>query len=316
MRSKYNIQKAGLRFSFKALLFFALVFSMDFVFGKALSYYYFKQSSGLQYRTTYSIEQTSADVLIFGSSRANHHYFPEIFERNLKHTYYNVGRDGNFIFYNYAILKSVLKRYKPKTIILDFTKIEFIQEPSSYDRLSVLLPYYKTHPELREIIELKSKYERVKLLSQIYPYNSSLLTILAGNSEFNKKRKNDVKGYIAIDRKMSDTLNFSHVESVHNLDSLKVRYYQSFINECLSSKIEIFIVCSPLFNKPVDERCLDLGKRIAKKSKVPFFDFSVDSIFTGRSDYFADPEHLNILGSKVFSERVCKRIETFTDARL
>ena len=106
----------------------------------------------------------------------------------MKLSFYNAGRDGNFMFYHLAVLKGVLNRYSPKIVILDFVAEEFAQNQYSYDRLSSLLPYYKSHPEMRSIINLKSKYEKIKLLSQIYPYNSLMLTIAVGNSGVNKRK--------------------------------------------------------------------------------------------------------------------------------
>ena len=44
------------------------------------------------------MELTKADLLVFGSSRANHHYVPEVFEDSLKLTFYNTGKDGSGIF--------------------------------------------------------------------------------------------------------------------------------------------------------------------------------------------------------------------------
>ena len=66
-------------------LFITLVF-LDFIIGGLLSIFYFKQQSGVQYRTTYSIEKTTADLLIFGSSTATHNYHPEIFQKRLNIT--------------------------------------------------------------------------------------------------------------------------------------------------------------------------------------------------------------------------------------
>lgn len=104
--SIHKIQKNPYQYFFlKLVVLFTIVFILDYSIGNVLRYFYFKQESGLQYRTTYSIEKTRADVLIFGSSRANHHYNPIVFENRLKQSYYNVGRDGNFIFYHSAVLK-------------------------------------------------------------------------------------------------------------------------------------------------------------------------------------------------------------------
>jgi hypothetical protein len=193
-----TVSKGYKKFFIKLFIFLAIVVLFDFAIGAALRHYYFKQESGVQYRTTYSMEQTKADLVIFGSSRATHHYVPDVFEQRLNMSYYNVGRDGNFIFYHYAVLKSILKRYTPKIIILDISGAEFSVGQDSYDRLSALLPYYKTHPEIRPIVELKSEYEKIKLASSIYPFNSSIITIALGNAEFNKKRNDDTEGYVPL----------------------------------------------------------------------------------------------------------------------
>ena len=67
-------------FLLKLVVLFVIIFIFDYSVGNILRYFYFKQESGMPYRTTYSIEKTTADILIFGSSRANHHYHPDVFE--------------------------------------------------------------------------------------------------------------------------------------------------------------------------------------------------------------------------------------------
>src|SRR6187399_2535876 len=116
----------------KLAFFLLIVFFSDLVVGKLFKYFYFKQSSGWEYRTKYSIEDTKADILIFGASRAQQQYNPVYFEERLNQTCYNVGRDGEPIFYFYAVLKGVLKRYTPKTIILDVENKVFTSSQSSY----------------------------------------------------------------------------------------------------------------------------------------------------------------------------------------
>ncbi len=80
---------------------------------------------------------------------------------------YNTGRDGKIIFYNYAVLKSILKRYTPKIAILDFNREEFSNDGESYDRLSSLFPYYYNHPEIRPILKLKNPLKKLKLFKNI-----------------------------------------------------------------------------------------------------------------------------------------------------
>ena len=120
----------------KALLFLMLVIAADFITGSVLKHFYFRQSSGWEYRTKYSIEDTKAEVLIFGASRAQQQYNPLFIEDNLHQTCYNVGRDGMPLFYHYAVLQAVLKRYTPKMIILDCEYGALRDGSSSYERIA------------------------------------------------------------------------------------------------------------------------------------------------------------------------------------
>jgi hypothetical protein len=290
------------KFFIKLFIFLAIVVVLDIAIGATLRHYYFKQESGVQYRTTYSMEQTKADVLIFGSSRATHHYVPDIFEKRLNMSYYNVGRDGNFIFYHYAVLKSVLKRYTPKIIILDISGGEFSVSQDSYDRLSALLPYYKEHPEIRPIVELKSDYEKVKLVSSIYPYNSSLITIALGNVSFNKKRNDDTEGYLPLKKNWNLPLEDLGMLPNYDLDSVKMKAFDSFITDCKAANIELYVVCSPQYRKAqnTDYSVLN-AKQMAEKHNVPFRDFYDDTSFINHVRLFADAAHLNDSGARVFS---------------
>ena len=287
------------------MLFIGIVFLLDWAIGGLLRKYYFTQDSGLMYRTTYALETTDADILVFGSSRANHHYSPAVFENRFNESFYNAGRDGNFLFYHYAILQGVLKRYTPKKVILDFMGGEFKVDQSNYDRLSALLPYYKTHPEIRPIIELKGPYENVKLLSKIYPFNSSLLSIAVGNAEFNKSRTADTKGYIISNDVCVNPEKKILNEGRYQLDTTKIRIFEDFIRDCRERKVELYIVSSPYFvTYDSTDYSIQVGKEIAAKYRVPFFDFSMDPFFQSHPELFADIIHLNNNGATIFSNRV------------
>ena len=290
-----------------------MIFVIDHLMGTILGYFYFKQESGAQYRTTYSIEKTTADLLIFGSSRANHHYHPAVFKERFNLSYYNVGRDGHFIFYNSAVLKAVLERYVPNIIILDLIGGEFGKNQVDYDRLSSLLPYYKSHPEMRSIIKLKSKFEYFKMLSSIYPYNSSMFTISIGNTEFNKKRRGDIQGFIPLTNVWSGPIQIDDRPAKYELDSIKINAFETFIQQCNRSKIKLYIICSPYyFQSRQTEYSVKIGREIAKRYDISFFDYSEDSIFIQNSKLFSDTEHLNETGARVFSNILIGDIEKMT----
>ena len=293
----------------KSLIVLITVIVLDFIIGSILKTFYFRQTSGEGYHTTYSIEKTDADLLIFGSSTAIHNYVPETFKKQMNISAYNVGRDGISIFYDYAILKTILKRYSPKVIILDFDPQEFKKDQESYDRLSCLLPYYKKYPEIQRIVDLKSPYEKYKLLSNIYPYNSSIFTIAIGNTEYNKTRRGDINGYVPINTIWDDPIKDSNTFLNYPADSNKIKIYKCFIEDCIRAKVELYIVASPLFIKPgYKNNSVTIGKAIADKYHVKFLDYSKDSMFLNSPKLFADVSHLNDDGAVEYSNTVSDKI--------
>lgn len=307
-----KIKKDPIRFFLlKLLIFIATVYVFDFVAGKLLQHFYFIQQSGLQYRTTYSMEKTTADMLVFGASRANHHYQTEVFEKEIPgYSVYNAGRDGNSIFYHYAVLKAILHRYTPKIVILDFENGALAKDEQSYDRIASLLPYYGRHPEIRAIVDLKSTYEKIKLYSNTYPFNSALLTIAIGNLELNKTRANDIKGYVPLKSVWTESIAYDTGTVTRNiLDTNKIACYENFIKDCKNQGTKVFIFVSPyyiLFKNP-DYSVLK-GQEIAKKYNVDFYDYTADTVFTANRSLFSDLVHLNDSGARVYTKMVIQDI--------
>ena len=303
--------KTSFPFILKILTFICLLFLVDFAVGNIIRYFYFKQESGLLYRTTYAIDSTEAEMIIFGSSYANHHYHSEVFTKRLHLTLYNAGRDGNDLFYHYAILKAILKRYSPKIAILDFGYGNFKKEIASYETMSSLLPYYESHPEIRSIIELRSPYEKYKLFSKIYPYNSDIFTIGIGNLTYNKNRYRieDYDGFVPLKEVWKGEVDHNPLEVAYELDSNKINYYKSFLKDCIKYKIKLYVIVSPRFIQySHKDTSLILAENISKSLNVPFFNFYDDKEFLQSPHLFADPTHLNDSGAKVFSKKIIDKI--------
>ncbi|MEO6136078.1 MAG: hypothetical protein ABIP35_13060 [Ginsengibacter sp.] len=307
-----KLKRKGLsQFTLRFFVFLAIIFVLDFSIGRILKSFYFTQDSGLLFRTTFAMDSTTAQMLIFGSSTANHHYEPHSFENRLNVSLYNAGRDGNNIFYHFAVLQGILIRYSPKIAILDFNKLEFAKNPDSYDRITSLLPYYETNPKIRSIIELKSPYEKYKLLSKIYPFNSILFTVAVGNLDVNKDRKNnnDIDGYIPISKVWKNPLSLDTPVLKYEIDSNKVKYFRSFITECIKSDVNLFIVVSPRFIKyTTEDISIALAHEISDEFNIPFYDFSNDPYFLNHPELFADISHLNQNGAKIYSNKVIDKI--------
>ncbi len=270
-------------------------------------------SWGKSSRITYALEKTSERILFFGSSRAYTHYVPEVFEGKLRRESYNVGHDAAGMLFHNALLKGILTRYRPETIVLDFRPDELAKNARSLQMLSVLLPYYRDHPEIRTIIRLRSPAERLKLLSRIYPFNSQLLTILLAN----RIRWADDHGFVAAAGTMDRPLAGPDPAPREGLDPVAGRAFLEFLDlaQRTASPFWSSSLRSTRFrqDRPASIRT---AEAICRRRNIPFFDYSRDDRFLKRPDLFHDPDHLNAEGAKLFSEILSDRIlRSGTEAR-
>jgi hypothetical protein len=302
-------RNAYLIFAYGAFRLLLIVAILDFAIGKALRYFYFREKVGREYRATFSIDKTNADILVFGASRAYQHYDPIIIQDSLKMSCYNTGCYGQSILYSYATLKAVLKRYTPKMIILDVEVGDFKVDQDAYDRLSFLLPYYKDHKEMRSVIESRGPFEKLKLVSSIYPFNSNILMIAGGNSEYFMKPDKDINGYKPGEGEWKGREEIDRPRP-YALDNYKVNAYRFFIKDCENKHIKLFIVCSPLFDEFArPDYTISLMQRIAQNHHICFINFVYDRFFTGNNELFKDKIHLNEKGSKIYTTVVMHKIK-------
>ncbi len=304
------INKPVAQFFMKLFACLALVFILDRGIGHFFKKYYFTQKGGYDYQATYAIDSTQADIVILGSSRAANIFDPSVFEAQLNLSCFNTGRYGYPIFYHYAVLKAITKRHLPKIVVLSFDAGNFSVNQEAYDRLSSLLPYYKSHPEIRPIVDLKGPYTNLKMLSAIYPYNSLLLPIVSGNTTFSKIKYATINGYIPLQEVISGPLRKFDYSVEKNLDTVKINCYKSFIKECIDLNIKLFVVCPPyLINAIGIDHSIIEAKTIAKQFNIDFFDYSEDTFYINKPQLFADYRHLNDKGVVLFSNNVIEKIK-------
>ena len=290
--------------------FIATLILLDYAIGSFLKHIYFKQSSGFDSLTTYAIEKAEADILLFGSSRAVNNLNVGSFEKKLGQTCYNMGRYGEPIFYHHALLQTTLKRFIPKVIILSFDAGNFSIQQEMYDRLSVLLPYYSTHPELKPFIGLKGPFEDLKMMSKIYPYNSLILPIITGHSQHSKNKYANYKGFIPLKNNFNGPVNYIDYTKETMLDSIKINSYKGFIEDCIKLKIELYIVTAPYKLKVSgSDRSISTAAQIAQSYNINFFDFTRDTSLTNGRDLFADSRHLNDSGAYIYTNKIIQKIK-------
>jgi hypothetical protein len=291
------------------IAFIIIIAVSDKVIGIILDKLYFHQKSGPGSSLTYSLSECKSDILIFGNSRAQHHYNPKIISDSTKLSCFNAGQDGGHsILLPYAQIKTITDRYTPKIIILEFFPSGLVNDPSNYEKLSILLPYYNRFPELKPFILLRGPYEKIKLLSSIYPFNSDIINILKFNTNYHYDKKKNLEGYIPLTGNLNISLLKPSIEKDSHIgvDSNLVDALNNIISICQRKNIKLFIVNSPIFHtksdKPIAHSDVEkLALQIIKQNHVDFLDYSWDSTFIGHNEWFSDRAHLNSDGSKIFS---------------
>lgn len=306
------MEKYSLNHISRFLLRFALIASIILIFdqsiGLILKHYYFRQEYGKESQTTYIIDSTVADILVFGSSRASHHYVPEVFERKLNKTFYNTGNPGNYILYSYAIFKSVVKRYNPKLIIFDIRAYDLGDIPSEYERLSQLLPYYHKYPEIRDVIDLRGPFEKLKQISAIYSYNSLIFQIVNGNLGLIKAGETNLKGYFPLSRTMKEEkIEIWDLNNIR-IDENKIHALKDIISTCKQKNIDLVFVQSPSWLIIQDSVCKKIISDMCSENGIAYIDMSNDPTFIKKPDYFEDINHLNNTGAVVFSDTLATKL--------
>lgn len=114
------------------------------------------------------------DLLVFGSSRAVHHYNTDMLKDSLQMSSYNCGEDGQGIILNYGRLLMSLERHQPKVVIYDIIPEFDLCVGDNYRYIKWLKPHFD-RDGIGEIVKSVDSNEPYKLYSNIYRYNSGYM---------------------------------------------------------------------------------------------------------------------------------------------
>jgi hypothetical protein len=294
----------------KILLFFVALVLVDLVLGFLLRQLYFRQQSNPLFRTTYTLRHMDKEVVILGSSRANHHYTDSVFKKKLGKSYYNGGVDGEFFIYSYAMLYGIQKRYTPSLVVIDVNADALSGREFNTTGFSKLRPYYKEDTFFSALTSSFDAYEKIKSVSSLFPFNGKFFSIINGNLQRNDR---DTVGYFPLEGSKDSLLFFKRQVSktVDNNSELE-RIFEDCLKLAQKKGIKLALVISPVYERPAAaDASLAKMKEITGKYKVPFLDYSTSPNFLGRKDLFYDQEHLNNKGAVLFSEELTEVLKPF-----
>lgn len=291
----------------KIAAFFGLVVLIDIFCGICFDFLFAKSKSGSTERISHIAEQTNEDVLIFGSSRAVHHYDATMIEKSLGISCYNCGFDGQGILLFYGLYQKIKKRYNPKVIVYDIQPNFDYLRGDNVKYLKTLRPYYWDE-DIRSYISNVDKIEAVKDVSSMYRYNGIGVQTIC---DLSKKRGNNIKGYQPSKSKMvkEPIVDDAPLLKKENLDSVKMYYMEKFISECKKNGTKLIFVISPLY-KRTNSIEYEPIKQMAMEKGIPFIDNTCFFGYNNEMNYFSDAVHLTQKGASVYTMRFAAQIKS------
>lgn len=297
------------RFVLLTGIFLLLVFISDRVIGYSLHLMSVNSHGGYIGHQNYILNESIDDILIFGSSRAIHHYNAQLMQDSLGVTAYNCGQDGEGIIMFYGWWQVIKDRHHPKVIIYELMPEYDIYQGDNTKHLGWLKGIYDNPSVREEFDEIDSK-EKYKMMSYLYRYNSRFHQILL---DYFHPIHTMNKGFLPVYRDL-DSLQVRVVDKskgeakseMLRVDSLKIHYFERLFESLGDTKIVFF--CSPTWYSKVNKtnESLDCFLKILSEHNCDFYDYSHDSCFVHQDSLFYDGGHMNYRGADLYTNRVIK----------
>lgn len=305
-----------IKYILKILLFFTIIACVDIFCGTAFNYLKAHAKSGDTQKNYYISEQCKDDIIIMGSSRAVRHYVPGIIQDSLNLSCYNCGEQGCGIITAYARYKLISDRHKPRMIVYEVTPGFDYFKTDDYSKYLGRVRQYADKEVIKNMfIEFGDKWEKVRLLSNMYKNNSFIVhnimdNILSDNKQFRGFKP--LKGMIIDSTIHEKVINGKNIQ----VDSLMFAYMEKMIIELKGNNIPLLFMVSPRFGSNDDKRN-NMSEyspliELCMKHEVPFINHTYNlRQISNNSNYFHDFGHMNKLGAEEYTKAICMELKKY-----
>lgn len=295
------------RFVLKVFIFVLLLGAIDVVIGHFFDHALSKATLTDFGRDNHITNIGTEDILIFGSSRAIHHYNAKMLKDSLGMDCYNCGEDGQGIILNYGRLLMEMERHHPKMVIYDVQPDYDIEENDNSKYLKWLKPHYD-RKGIPDIVKSIDERESWKLLSHLYRYNSEYILLLIALAHSNEKASDN--GYFPLNGQM-DTMKIDETRAASRTgiktDSIKIRYLKKMIDELKGCQL-VFVVSPTWYGNNSNDKLKEI-ETICKERNIAYLDFSNLPKYVHQNELFKDGMHLNSKGADEFTKDLIERIK-------
>lgn len=166
------------------------------------------------------------------------------------------------------------------------------------------MPFYKNDTMLYNVITNREPFEEMKFFSSIYPYNSTIASLIKG---FFKTKSDSSLGFLPATGTI-DTAGLTR--AVDNsfatalLPEQKFTYLKELIEICVVHKIRVVVASTPVYraNDNHDKMVDQLKTFCSQYTDLVYLDYSKYEHTYLQGNLFKDNSHLNHDGAVVFSK--------------
>ena len=285
--------------SYVCITLLALVI-IDVLYGFAM-----EKLSGNRYVSSIDhIREAHEDIAIIGSSRANHHYDPQLLSDSLNLTAYNYGIEGLNIFADKAVLSMLINQSekKPQMVILDLSESDICDVQGwNTEHLSLLYPYADVSAVdslFADVIDPR-EYFLVRY-SKLYRHNSNILDYLKPKRAKGQRHEN---GFTPLEGTWSGEPSVP--TSSYDVSPQKLDYLERCIKLCADNDVLLVLSTSPNYNRlPKERNWIMAIEKVAHEHHLTYLYHEQDAEFLSHPDWFNEPYHLNAEGAEIFTRKI------------
>lgn len=294
------------KFLIKLSFVFLLIVLADFIFG-------FVADALYQYvptKQSYALTKCNDDIIILGSSRAESGIIPSIITDSTNMSCYNLAIGGQNIYYYYAILNTILTHHNPKILLIDITTIDYNNMPRwNKEKISALNPLYGHVDSVKRLINSVEFFNKYRLLSNVYQFNSTLFTMIVSNLIEKNHEGDFINGYIPISKEYNKAIKRPDSENFE-IDEDKLGFIKRIKNICHEKNIKLVLLMSPQFLQLCnsDQNISEFQNTMSKRG-FDTWKYSQDTSLINYNNLFGDPAHLNKFGAEKYSKILAHRLK-------
>jgi len=309
------------KFIIKSVLFLTICLLLCLILGYAIDNG-LKKCNLIPYKVWNDIinSNINADLIVQGSSRAYVHFSPKIIDSAFNINSYNLGLDGKtFRIQYYRLLLYLKYNKKPKYIIQNVDNGTLSKDETEFD------PQFLPYLGIKEIDDAIQCYSGITWMDRyipLYKYHSNYELIIKGfmgNLKISYTQKNiEYKGFMTHnkvwDSSFSSFLKSNSKGWHQKIDNDTKMLFESYLKLCRIENIQIIFIYTPEYYEAQRlslsrDSVTDIFRDYGIKYKIPFFDYSNDSICMDRSNFY-NSQHLNTFGVIKFSSLYIHDLKT------